>query len=164
MEEWRVVAEFPEYSISNLGRVMNNHTGRILVLTQNQYGVLQAGFFLDGVQYKRGVAKLVANNFLDPSALPAFDTPINLDGDRTNNAVYNLMWRPRWFAVKYHQQFKHYRTGIKTPIVEVKTGETFKNSFEAAKTFGLLDKEIYVATMNNTYVWPTYQVFRALQE
>lgn len=164
MEEWRVIPEFPEYSVSTWGRVKNNKTGRILVLTRNQYGVVQVGFFLDGVQYKRGVAKLVAHSFLDPSALTAFDTPINLDGDRTNNHMDNLMWRPRWFAVKYHRQFHGYRSGIKTPIVEIKTGEEFKNSFEAAKRFGLLDREIFIATLNNTYVWPTYQVFRAVQE
>lgn len=164
MEEWRVIPEFPEYSVSTLGRVMNNRTGRILVLTQNQYGVAQVGFFLDGVQYKRGVAKLVAHQFLDPSALEAFDTPINLDGDRMNNEIDNLMWRPRWFAIQYHRQFHHPHPGFKTPIVEVKTNEHFKTSMHAATRYGLLDKEIFIATMNNTYVWPTYQVFRAVQK
>ena len=63
------------------------------------------GLFRDQEQYKRSVALLVAKAFLkQPSEF--FDTPINLNGDRLDNQVINLMWRPRWFAIKYNRQFR----------------------------------------------------------
>lgn len=159
---WEPIDEFPNYSVSNTGQVRNENTGHILVLTRNQYGLVQVGLMKNGNQYKRGIAKLVALAFLDPPPTEAFNTPINLDGDRLNNEVENLMWRPRWFAVKYHKQFEKPSRGFNSPIFEVKTGEQFPNSWAAATKYGLLDREIYIATLNRTYVWPTYQEFREI--
>ena len=63
-----------------------------------------------------------------------FDTPINLDGDRHNNRVENLTWRPRWFAIKYNQQFRHpYENPIPARIMDLKTGEVSENSFQCAQ-------------------------------
>ena len=161
--EWEIIPEFPGYSVSREGRVRNDDTGRILALTKNQHGLIQVGLMRDCNQYKRGVALLVANAFLPPSTIEAFNTPINLDGDRTNNRVENLMWRPRWFAILYHRQFHNDLRGFREPIMEVRTKQRFPNSWEAAITFGLLDREILIATLNRTYVWPTYQEFRLVE-
>ena len=162
MEEWLEIELFPGYSVSNMGRVRNEYSGRILTLLINQHGTAHVGLCRGGMQYKRSVTLLVAKAFLVPHPREAFDTPVNLDGDRTNNAVGNLIWRPRWFAVKYLQQFMLPPAGFRVPIEEVKTKEWFNTSWDAAIKFGLLDKEIMVATINRTYVWPTYQRFRVI--
>lgn len=163
--EWKTIPEFPDYEVSDTGKVRNKDSERILALTRNQHGVILVGLMKDNRQYKRGVAHLVADAFLDPPALEAFDTVINLDGDRSNNHVENLMWRPRWFAIRYHQQFKSkLPMAFSQRVQEIQTGLVFKNSWEAATIFGLLDREILVATMNNTYVWPTYQRFKVLED
>lgn len=161
--EWAQIAEFPQYSISNDGQVRNENTGRIMVLTRNQHGVVQVGLMKNGIQYKRGVALLVAKAFLDPHPLEAFNTPINVNGDRCDNSIENLMWRPRWFAVAYHKQFHEEPQGFREPVVDIQTGEHFPTSWDAAVKYGLLDKEIKTATINRTYVWPTYQEFRLLE-
>ena len=160
MEHWKEIPEFPGYSVSDMGHVRNDETGYLLTLLQNREGVVNVGMIKDKRQYKRAVALLVARAFLDPPSPPAFDTPINLDGDRTNNDVTNLMWRPRWFAIAYARQFHTERKGIRVPIEDVNTGEHYRNSWAAATQLGLLDKEILLAIMNHTYVWPTYQIFR----
>ena len=36
MEEWKIIEDFPNYSISNKGNVMNNKTGNI-ISQQKQY-------------------------------------------------------------------------------------------------------------------------------
>lgn len=170
MEDWREITEFQGYSVSDCGRVRNDQTGRILVLQLNQTGVPNVGLvkrpYLDSpsIQTKRSVALLVASTFLTPHPQETFDTPINLDGDRLNNHVNNLMWRPRWFAIRYFDQFRrrNMRWGFETPIEETKTGEVFENSWEATLKYGLLDQDVYIATLNRTYVWPTYQTFRVL--
>ena len=159
-EEWAPIEGFPNYSVSNYGRVRTNYSGRILVTYQNQSGVVQVGLMDDGRQKHRSVPLLVAKAFIPQDEMP-FDTPINLDGDRLNNSVYNLAWRPRWFAIKYNQQFRlPYPNAINVPIEDLKTGEVMANSRECAIRYGLLEQEIVMAIHNFTYVWPTYQLFR----
>jgi hypothetical protein len=142
-EKWRPISGFPEYSVSNFGNIRSEKSGRILALSDNQYGVQCVGLMKNGEQRHRSVPRLVAQAFL-PRGSEVFDTPINLDGDRHNNHVDNLAWRPRWFAVKYNRQFRE--------------------PFETAKRFGLLEQDVVVSILENTLVWPTYQRFRIVED
>ncbi len=162
-ELWREIDFFPGYSVSSYGRIRTDKSGRILSLNLNQYGVMQVGLMRDGEQKHRSVPLLVAKAYI-PQSFPSFDTPINLDGDRSNNRVDNLVWRPRWFAIKYNPQFRHpYDDPILAPIVDLKTGEVSANSQECAKRYGLLEDELIFSMLNRTYVWPTYQEFGILE-
>lgn len=162
-ERWKEIEQFPGYSVSNHGRIRADRSGRILALNVNQFGLLQVGLMRDGIQHHRSVPLLVATAFLPPLSGP-FDTPINLDGDRLNNHVDNLMWRPRWFAIKYNQQFRRpYDNPIAAPIVDLKTGEVSENSFDCFKKYGILEKDLVLSILNRTYVWPTYQEFAILE-
>jgi len=159
VENWRKIDEFEEYSVSDHGRIRSDRWGRILALNENQYGLVQVGLMKDGIQYHRSVPLLVAKAFLPRDSEP-FDTPINLDGDRHNNHVENLVWRPRWFAIKYNQQFRMpYEHPITTGIIDLKTGEVSENSFQCAQRYGLLEQDLVLSILNRTYVWPTYQEF-----
>lgn len=163
MEVWREIRSFPGYLVGDEGHVKNEETGRYMTQLRNQHGVVHVGLTRDRVQYRRSVAVLVANAFVD--RLPGrehFDTPINLDGDRSNNRVPNIMWRPRWFAVKYFNQFDNPYKGFTGPIEDTLTGEKFDSSWEAATKYGLLEKDIYLSILNRTYVVPTFQTFRTL--
>jgi len=158
-ELWVPVEHFPGYSVSSQGRIRSDTWSKILSLNPNQFGVMQVGMMREGEQRHRSVPLLVAKAFI-PNPGGAFDTPINLDGDRANNAVENLLWRPRWFAIKYNQQFRmHHSHRINTPIVDLKTGEVSENSLECAKRYGLLEDDLILSILNRTYVWPTYQEF-----
>ena len=163
-ERWETIEYFPEYSVSDHGRIRTDKTGRILALNENQFGLLQVGLMRDGEQKHRSVPLLVAKAFIPQSPGP-FDTPINLDGDRHNNHVSNLAWRPRWFAIKYNQQFRYtYENPILAPVIELKTGEVSEDSTECAKRYGLLEQDLVLAILNRTYVWPTYQEFGIFEE
>lgn len=169
MEEWRVVQGFECYSISTLGRVRsdiaykNGNAGKILNQSTNQRGLAYVGLMKNGIQHKRSVALMVAHAFIMTARPLSFTTPINLDGDRMNNQVENLLWRPLWFARKYFRQFEYPHARISDPIVEVKSEQVFENSRVAALTHGLLDEEIFAAILDKTYVWPTYQRFEVLR-
>jgi NUMOD4 motif len=163
-EQWKLIQGFREYSVSNYGRIRSERSGRILALSMNQFGVMCVGMMKDGEQKHRSVPLLVASAFI-PHPFGPFDTPINLDGDRTNNRVDNLTWRPRWFAIRYNQQFRtRYPYPIHSPIEDIKTGEVSENSLECAKRYGLLEKDVVLSIMNRTYTWPTYQEFRIVEE
>lgn len=159
MEHWKKIDLFSDYSVSDHGNIRTDKSGRILSLSENQFGLLQVGLMRNGTQYHRSVPLLVAKAFV-PRENEAFDTPINLDGDRHNNHVDNLKWRPRWFAIKYNQQFKHpFDKSIMSPIVDLETGEMSNNSMECAQKYGLLEYDLVHSILNRTYVWPTYQQF-----
>lgn len=164
LEKWKPIEHFPGYSVSNHGRIRTDRSGRILALSENQYGLLQVGLMRDGEQRHRSVPLLVAKAFIQQPTGP-FDTPINLNGDRHNNRVDNLAWRPRWFAIKYNKQFKYpYPNPIMRPLVDVKTEEISENSTECALRYGLLEQDLVLSVLNKTYVWPTYQEFQVLQD
>jgi hypothetical protein len=158
-DEWVAVEGFEGYSVSPLGQVKKDSTGRLLHTRLNQYGVPYVGLMRDWKQCIRSLPKLVATAFL-PRQNEVFDTPINLNGDRTDCHVDNLMWRPRWYAVSYVNQFKdRYDNPIYADVRDVETGEEFVDSLAAACRFGLLEREVVLSILNHTLAWPTYQQF-----
>lgn len=158
-DDWRPVQGFPGYSINPLGQVQKDSSGRLLHVRLNQYGVPYVGLMRDWRQCIRSLPRLVAMAFLDPPTA-VFDTPINLDGDRTNCRVDNLMWRPRWYAVRYVRQFEErYENPIDVPVRVVDTEDVFPDSLSAACYFGLLEREVVLSVLNKTPAWPTYQFF-----
>lgn len=161
--EWKPVAGFPGYSINPQGQVSRDSTGRLLIPRYNQYGVPYVGLMREWRQCSRSLPRLVAMTFLHiPSVI--FDTPIQLDGNPKNCRVGNLMWRPRWYAIRYKQQFdERYDNSIETPVRAVSEGEIFPNSFVAACRYGLLEREVVLSIVNRTLTWPTYQTFELVE-
>jgi len=158
-EKWAPIKEFPNYSVSNLGRVHNHDTGRILKESTTKNGLVKIGLMKDRKQYFRGVAHLVAEAFVKVSN-DLHDTPTHLDGDSSNNRADNLIWRPRWFAWKYSRQFRE-RTPYHTqgPILDVKAGVWYVDMLEVATTHGLLVDDVRRSVIFKKPVFPTRQVF-----
>ena len=159
-EQWSRIHLFETYQVSDLGRVRNRRTHHVLVPYINGNGHVQVGMCKDNRQYKRGVALLVATHFLEPPRQKTFDTPINLDGDTTNNAAYNLTWRPRWFCYKYKRQFHDLRRPYKDPIIDIDSGEVFDSPWDAATKYGLIETQISIAIHYGDRVFPTGQRFQ----
>lgn len=157
--EWRPIRPFPGYSVSSEGFVRNEESGQQMALLVNQRGVVHVGLTKNRVQYKRAVGLLVANAFIDNPYGPAFDCPINLDGDRYNNRVVNLAWRPKWFAVKYHRQLEEAHFDDYYPIEEVETHHQFYNPWKAAIAYGLLQVDILLSLNRGVKVWPSRTSF-----
>jgi hypothetical protein len=163
-EDWRPVEGFPGYSVNPLGQVRRDSTQRILTTRFNEYGVPYVGLMRDWQQCIRSLPRLVARAFL-PIPSDIFDTPIQLDGDRSNCRVDNLMWRPRWYAVLYNNQFTkgRYENPIDAPVHAVHEQEQFPNSLAAACRYGLLEREVVLSVLNRTHTWPTYQYFELVE-
>lgn len=159
MSDWLPVEGFPGYSITHDGKVRRDKNLRVLVPRYNQYGVPYVGLMQGWEQCNRSLPRLVACAFLPPPT-EIFNTPIQLDGNPRNCRADNLMWRPRWYAVKYKQQFQErYFDCIDEPVHAVDERERFHNSFEAACRYGLLEREVVLSIRNRTPAWPTYQTF-----
>lgn len=164
MEDWRKIESFKDYSVSNLGRVKNDVTGRVLAVVRDRNGSTSVGLFKDRHLHRRSLSLLVATAFLKEPRERSFNCPINLDGNRSNNQVDNLMWRPRWFAIKYtrqfHDEWSHYPDYI-YPVEEVNTKQRFDSCWEASTTQGILVHDVHLSTETDLCVWPTRQTFRS---
>lgn len=164
-EEWRQIAAFPDYDVSNLGRVKNTKYDRILAPSVNSHGHAKVKLMGYGRANTRQINHLVALLFLEPPSREDFISVIHLNGDKADCRVENLMWRPRFFTIRYHKQFETpmwKRT--KVPVVDIATEIEYKTAQEAAMTFGLVLTELLSAAYNKRRVWPTYQQFRTLPD
>lgn len=87
MEVWKRVTEFPIYNVSNLGRVANTSTGRILRPRKSGKGYRSVCLGAGNYRY---IHRLVAIAFhANPMGLPQVN---HLDGMKDNNAATNLAW------------------------------------------------------------------------
>lgn len=88
-EEWKVTSEDDNYEISNLGRVKNRKTGRILKSHING-GYIQVSLCKNGKRRTIKVHRLVTTEFIEnKEQKPQVN---HLDKDKTNNSVDNLEW------------------------------------------------------------------------
>lgn len=88
MIEWRPVAEFVGYEVSNTGMVRGSRG--VLTLVADPKGYLFATFRTNGQNCKRAVARLVAQAFIGPR--PAGCVVRHMDGNKANNTPANLAY------------------------------------------------------------------------
>lgn len=144
---WMVseIPEFPGYFVNTRGHVLNDKEV-VLTISPNQRGIATVGLMLDGVQYRRSVAVLVATAFVDCpyEFLDKDPTPIHLDGNRLNCSAGNLMWRSLAVAMAYHKDISQGISNEWTdPILLVETEEVFTTPRDAAMTYGIPEMDIY---------------------
>lgn len=161
------IPEFPDYTVNEYGVVWNQRLNRRIQVRVNRDGIAFVGLSRDGEQYSRSLATLVAEEFVPaPSGQRSFNTPTHMNGDKFDCRASNLMWRPRAWSIRYHQQFyRPYRNTIRTPVIEEGTGQQYSTSMDAAVANGLLDRDVCLSTLNIINgCFPTGQSFWALEE
>lgn len=163
MQEWVSLENvgFPGYELSNDGLVRNERTGRPLRKSANQEGIVRVGLMKrdEAKQHTVSVLRLVARMFVQGRSA-TFDTPIQLNGDRQDLHYGNIMWRPRWFAVKFFNQLEDQDKPLfKSEIYDVESGTEYADSREAATKNGLLEEDILKSVVNGSPCFPTWQIF-----
>lgn len=163
-ELWVPIKEFPSYSISSYGRVVNEDTKRPIKRSFTKQGALKVGLVRGGTQYTRSVTVLVAEAFVEGKT-DVFNTPIHLDGDHMNNNAENLAWRPRWFAWQHTRQFTQVdKYKGRGPIREVGKRRVYVDVVDAAIMNGLLFEDIWRSIQINKSTFPTWQQFEVVPD
>lgn len=116
-EEWRPIADYEGYLISNFGRVKSFKKGNeiILAMWSNKDGYLCVNFWKDGKRHNIKVHRIVAMTFINnPDNLPEVN---HKDGNKANNFVENLEWTTR------AQNIRHaFDTGLSAPLCGERNG------------------------------------------
>lgn len=159
-EHWLPIRDFPDYQVSDCGRVYSDKTGTILRPSMNSTGNVKVNLMVHTNMHTRSLRTLVAEAFV--SGEEDFDnaTPINLDGNHWNNRKENLLWRPRWFGWKYTRQFHEAIPSEYTvPIVDTKHNVAYENVCQAGVTDGVLWEYIYQSILTGRPVFPTGSIY-----
>lgn len=105
VEIWKDIEEYPNYKVSNLGRI--KHYERLLRPHINKYGYGVVLLYNNGKRKKYLVHRLVAFAFIpNPLNKPQIN---HINGIKTDNRVENLEW-----ATFSENMLHAYRTGIIT--------------------------------------------------
>jgi hypothetical protein len=127
-------------------------------LYPNEDGTLMVGLRKDGVSYTRSVKRLIAQLFVEPPKELESDTPLLLDGNDSNCAASNIVWRPRWFVWKYSQNFKHRADAVSFPVKDQR-GVEYETVLSAAKVNGMLCVDIRRSLITKEQVYPSWLIF-----
>lgn len=166
-EIWRVIQEFPNYEISNLGNVLNLRTERLMRTSNTGFGHVKITLVseYDGKRYTRSVAQMVAKEFVSPpNAL--CDHLVILDGDFENVCADNLVWRPRGFAWKYTHQLKEHQPVYYRNLMvrNLLNDEVYGSIIEAGMSEGLLFDDVWRSTYTGDRIFPHGSVFEVVQD
>lgn len=133
---WKVIVGFPNYSISDDGRVRNNKTGKILTPSPDSNGYLSVGLSRDGKRTTQRVHRLVAEAFI-PNPLNLHDIN-HKDGNKNNNHSSNLE-----YCTHSYNMLHSYRTlGNKSHSIDrkavlcIETSTMYPTVEAAAKAVG----------------------------
>ena len=135
-EQWRAVEGYPEYEVSNLGRVRKN--GKLTPLHRVGKGYLRTTLQKDGKQKQDYIHRIVAKAFIpNPENKPTVN---HIDGDKNNNRVSNLEWATylenNLHAIK-NNLHKHYTRVVKQYDLQGKLIATYHSILEASKATGI---------------------------
>lgn len=134
MEEWREIQEFPNYSISNLGNVMNNKTNRPMKLS------IKCGYYhvsLTNKDCRKGckVHRLVALAFIQNLENK---TDVNhIDKNKLNNNVSNLNWMTRKENNQHKSNGLVYTSNKNKPIIRMNVDEDILQIYNSIEDAGI---------------------------
>lgn len=116
MEEWRVISKFPNYSVSNLGNVMNTKTGRIMRLNI-KCGYSKVHLLNEKERKSIFVHRLVATYFIEnPENKPEVN---HKNKNRIDNRVENLEWLTKPENLQHKSIGLVYKTNRNKPILRI---------------------------------------------
>lgn len=158
---WRPIQGFQDYAVNDQGKVIRIATMKEIKPSFNNSEILKVNLVDDrGERRTKSVRSIVAEAFLERSQHEDFTTVIQKDLDPLNVCVENLEWRSRKLAMLYSTQFNIIVTqNSQTPVIERTTNTMFDSVVDAARTYGLLFKDIWNSINDGEEVWTTGHLF-----
>lgn len=164
-ELWMRLPEFPNYEISDLGRIYNLPRQKFMATSKTTHGHLKISLVNRFGRHDRSVALMVAQMFVQPPDLLC-DRVVIRNDDLEDVRAVNLMWRPAHFAWKYIRQLRtetlpgyYCNLEVMNMITKVK----YKNIIDAGLEEGLLFEDIWRSTYTGNSVYPHHHRYEILK-
>lgn len=145
-EIWKSIPNWPEYEISNYGRVYSHSTNRIKSLDENTTGYYRITFYRNKKQKRYFVHRLVAMLFVKGY----FEGSVvnHIDGNKHNNYAGNLEWvsqsenTKHCFAIGLHESK---RENVRVRVLEIDNLNVFEfpTVVDCANHYGIKEKRIH---------------------
>jgi hypothetical protein len=153
IEDWRTVAECPDYEVNALGGVRRG--ARILKPWRHRSGHLYVGCAVDGAKRNRQVHRLVLCAFVGLPPTAAHEA-CHRDGNPANNAADNLYWGTR--AQNIEDAARHRRRHAKSSLT-FEQADNLRRAFNGrrgekrrlARMFGLSESLVGRILNGQTY-------------
>lgn len=153
-ERWKLIEDYPNYEVSDMGRVRNMKTGKVLRPCKANTGYLMVNLYEDEKHKFASVHRLVATHFiLNPGNKPCVN---HIDGYKTNNCVNNLEW------VTYSENNLHaYNNRLnggrpKQKVHCIETQQEFESIIDAGRYFGCGQSSIWQSVYKGYTVLKKY--------
>lgn len=119
---WKIIKGYENYSVSELGDVKNNKTGRFLRLRRDTNGYLSIKLYKNGFYTRKLVHRLVAEAFI-PNPM-GYKVVNHINENKEDNVVYNLEWCT-------HQENIQYSKAIN--VIALRQSKPYKIYFNSIK-------------------------------
>lgn len=135
-EVWMDIKGYPNYQISNMGRVWSKKRQIYLKHNKNQKGYHTVCLYaINGKVKREQVSRLVALHFIpNPNNYPCVN---HKDENKDNNKENNLEWCSRSYNINYGTRNKKASQKISKPIRCVETGVVYKSGRDASLALGV---------------------------
>jgi hypothetical protein len=145
------ITDYPNYSVTEDGRVINNKTNRELKPILGRNGYYQVSLCNSGKIKNVSIHRLVASAFLNNDENKREVNHIN--GIKTDNRVQNLEWntssenRQHAFDTGLKKYTERQRTRItetlSKPVLDTQTGIFYNSAKEASRLLGINKNTLY---------------------
>ena len=137
IEQWKNIVDYPDYEISNLGRVRSLKFGKEVILSPGMRndGYLLVNLWKNGEKKGFLVHRLVAQAFIpNPFNYPCIN---HKDHNRQNNNVENLEWCTAQYNVEYSRAKQVGQYDLNGNLIR-----TWKSAAEIERSLGYSDSSI----------------------
>jgi hypothetical protein len=131
-EDWVEIEGYPNYAVSNYGRVLNIQRDTFLKGRPNDEGYLRVSLSIDGRVQDQYVHRLVAAAFF--TGYDSREQVFHYDGDKENNTVDNIRMKKRSRAGDIWLNRTRKQTGKRVEVVE--TGDVYRTARDCARYIG----------------------------
>lgn len=147
-EEWRVIEGYPNYKVSNTGKVARIN-GQEKKQSKCKNGYYKVSLYHSGKEpYMAWVHRLVASAFVENPNPELFTRVNHIDENPENNSADNLEWCTPSYNRAYGKQFIRDMLREKPVAQYTKDGEyvtSYESATKAAKVFGKRLNESHIS-------------------
>lgn len=145
MEKWKIITDYPDYEISDLGRVKSNKRKKSVILKPNYYsnGYTFVCLRHNGKGKSCSIHRLVLENFLPREDMKHLQVN-HINCVRDDNRLENLEWTTKKENDTHRDNLNHTPKAqtIKVVFLDDREDIYFSSKTECAKYFGITRKAI----------------------